>query len=319
MGFFKRRERASRWFFATDVHGSDRCFRKFLAAPKTYDADVLLLGGDVAGKAIVPIVGNGSEYHVTFQGRSESLGRGQLDDVRERVAFNGLYPYVCTAEEAEALHDPHRRDALFAELIGVQIRGWAELAEQRLADDVRCIITPGNDDPPAVDDELAAATRIECPEREVVSVGPVALASLGNTNRTPWHTDREYDEPELTAQIDEMLRGAPSGSLVFNFHCPPHASGLDVAAELDDELRPVVRNGQMAMAAVGSTAVREAIERYRPVVGLHGHIHESQGVTKIGTSRCFNPGSDYSSGVLKGLIVDFDTRGDCISYLFTNG
>ena len=48
------RRRALRIFFATDVHGSERCFRKFLAAATVYEAEVLLLGGDVAGKGLVP-------------------------------------------------------------------------------------------------------------------------------------------------------------------------------------------------------------------------------------------------------------------------
>jgi uncharacterized protein len=321
MGLFSRRRRAVRWFFATDIHGSDRCYRKFLAAARVYNADVLVLGGDVAGKGIVPIVAEGPRYRVTFQGREESIEPEGLQAVCDRIGFNGLYPYVCQPVEAEALHDPVARDALFDDLIAAQIRSWARLTEERLSEQVRCIVTPGNDDPRVVDEELAAAERVESPEAQVAEVGPVTLASLGNTNHTPWHTDREYDEDALAAQIDAVLshNGHEHKPLVFNFHCPPYSSGLDVAPELDDELRPVIRNGHASMVPVGSTAVRDAIERYAPVVGLHGHIHESHGRATIGKSRCFNPGSDYSSGVLKGLIVDFDAAGACVGYLFTSG
>jgi Icc-related predicted phosphoesterase len=49
-----KKRRAMRLFFATDLHGSEVCFRKFLAAAKVYEPDVLILGGDFAGKGLVP-------------------------------------------------------------------------------------------------------------------------------------------------------------------------------------------------------------------------------------------------------------------------
>ncbi len=146
------------------------------------------------------------------------------------------------------------------------------------------------------------------------------LASLGNTNRTPWDTEREYDEPVLARQIEEMLEpGGADRPLVFNFHCPPASSGLDTVVKLDAELRPVLQGGRPVEMAAGSMAVREAIERYGPVCGLHGHIHESAGVYRLGPSWCFNPGSEYSSGILNGLIVNFAPDGSYMSHLLTAG
>jgi Icc-related predicted phosphoesterase len=316
-----KRKRAQRWFFATDVHGSDRCYRKFLAAAKVYEADVLLLGGDVAGKGIVPLVEReDGRYDVVFQGAEETTDARQLDAMTDRIAFNGLYPYRCSRAELKRLHDETHRDELFRLLIAEQLRRWIKATEERLDDTIRCIITPGNDDPTVVDEVLVEADRVECPERQLVQVGPVGLASLGNTNATPWHTDREYAEDELRAQIDDMLVNARDfHALMFNFHCPPFNTGLDLAPELDDAFRPVVRNGAMRTIPVGSSAVLEAIEKYAPSVGVHGHIHESQGAVKVGSTRCYNPGSDYSSGVLKGLILDLDARGQYVDYLFTSG
>src|ERR1700745_545736 len=57
-----KKKRALRIFFATDVHGSDVCFRKFLAAAKVYEANVLLLGGDFAGKGLVPVRRSGAGW-----------------------------------------------------------------------------------------------------------------------------------------------------------------------------------------------------------------------------------------------------------------
>ncbi|MCL6544390.1 MAG: nickel-dependent hydrogenase large subunit, partial [Bryobacteraceae bacterium] len=45
-----------RIFFSTDIHGSDVCFRKFLSCAKHLQADALILGGDLTGKMVVPIV-----------------------------------------------------------------------------------------------------------------------------------------------------------------------------------------------------------------------------------------------------------------------
>lgn len=311
-----------RWFFATDVHGSDRCYRKFLAAAKVYEADVLLLGGDVAGKGIVPFVRAGKDrWHLRFQGTEQDLYTEELGEYKQRVGLNGLYPYMCEPEQYEQLHDASHREEVFSELIGRQLSEWVGLTEERLDSNVRCIITPGNDDPPVVDEVLEAAKRIECPERQVLEVGPIRLASLGNTNVTPWHTEREYSEDELTDQIETMLSDhtEEGAALVFNFHCPPYDSGLDIAAQLDETLRPVMKAGKVVQIPVGSHAVRAAVERYQPIVALHGHIHESKGARRIQASRCFNPGSDYSSGMLKGLIVDFGATGEYHDHLFTSG
>jgi len=57
------------------------------------------------------------------------------------------------------------------------------------------------------------------------------------------------------------------------------------------------------MHGAGSKSVRRAIEKYQPLLGLHGHIHESQSVAKIGKTTCINPGSEYGEGVLRGCIV----------------
>src|SRR3989454_8536886 len=94
------KKRALRIYFATDIHGSDRCFRKFLAAATVYEADALVLGGDIVGKAIVPITRlDGAQYQVTFQGQKDSFSGDELTAVESRINYNGFYPWV--ASEAE--------------------------------------------------------------------------------------------------------------------------------------------------------------------------------------------------------------------------
>jgi len=315
------RRRALRIFFATDVHGSDRCFRKFLAAAKVYEADVLLLGGDIAGKGLVPIQARNGTLHATVHGEPVSVPAADGD--RLRADINRLGFYGVPMEEAEAARltdEPGYVERLFREQIAEQVEQWCELAADRLSPDVRCIITPGNDDPFEVDAVLEKASRIECPEGRLCDLGPVLLASLGDVTPTPWNTDREYSEEELGRRIAAMLDAVPPDRCaVVNFHCPPYGSGLDVAPELDETLKPVIRGGRPSFISVGSKAVRDAIKRYQPVVGLHGHIHESRAVQKIGRTVCMNPGSDYSADLLRGAVVDIAEDGSYLDFLFTAG
>jgi uncharacterized protein len=318
----RQRERGYRCFFATDIHGSDRCFRKFLAAARVYEADALILGGDIAGKAFVPMRRTAGGRVLVAQGAEPVvLEDDECEAEVTRLRNSGMYPRFCSDEEYERLgNDVEYREQAFDEVITRQVRGWCDLAAERLDDSVRLVITPGNDDPFVIDEVLTAAARVECPERSLLELGPVTLASLGNTNQTPWDTPREYSEQQLAEQIDEMLAGADShAKFVFNFHCPPKGSGLDSAPKLDATLKPVVVAGRVEEISAGSTAVREAIDRYRPVVGLHGHIHESAGAWRHNGTVCLNPGSDYGSGVLKGALVLFDGDGRYRTHLLTTG
>ena len=113
-------------------------------------------------------------------------------------------------------------------------------------------------------------------------------------------------------QVQDMER------CIFNIHVPPNNSKIDICPKLDENMKVVYDMGNPVMAPAGSTAVREAIERHQPLMGLHGHIHEGRGETKIGRTLCLNPGSVYSEGVLNGLLVTL-ADGRVKDYQFTQG
>ncbi|MDG6915853.1 MAG: metallophosphoesterase, partial [Nitrososphaerota archaeon] len=94
---------------------------------------------------------------------------------------------------------------------------------------------------------------------------------------------------------------------------------LDLAPKLLPDLTKAMSpGGETEMVHVGSTAVRAALERYHPLLALHGHIHESRGVAKLGRTLCANPGSEYAGGVLRGFLADLE--GDKVrSYILTSG
>jgi Icc-related predicted phosphoesterase len=316
-----KKKRALRIFFATDIHGSDVCFRKWLAAAKVYQADVLLVGGDFAGKGLVPVRRVNGSLRASVDGTEVTVPAGDFGKLAADINKRGFYATAMDdAELASIAGDPAAQDKLFRTEIAAQAKRWCTLAAERLDPDVRCIITPGNDDPVDADEVFAADERVEFPQSQVCDLGPVAMASLGLVPYTPWHTERECSEEELAKRIAELVDSVPAGrECLMNFHCPPYATGLDDAPELDATLKPVIRGGRPSIVPVGSHAVRDAIKKYQPPVSLHGHIHESRGVQRLGRTLCLNPGSDYSSGVLRGAVVDIAEDGSCLDFLLTTG
>jgi len=280
-----------------------------------------VLGGDIAGKGLVPIRSDNGSLSAKVRGEMVTVPRAEEERLRAEINRLGFYSVITgPAEVVRMENDGAYLVGAFERAIIDQIQDWCKLADERLPASVRCIITPGNDDPKAIDPVLKSAPRIESPEAELVELGPVLMASCGDVTPTPWNTEREYPEEELGRRLEAILDPAPPGSkVVVNFHCPPYGTGLDFAAELDSELRPVIRGGRPSIIPVGSKAVRDVIKKYQPVVGLHGHIHESRAAQKIGTTMCLNPGSDYSADVLRGAIVDFAQDGSYIDFLFTTG
>lgn len=296
-----------RLFFCTDLHGSEVCFRKLLSVPKVYGAEVLLMGGDCTGKMVIPVVrGASGSYRCEWGGSNLELSDGEaLADCERQMRNSGYYPVRMDAEELrQIVDDEARRDRLFTETMLETLRSWLSLAEERLRDRaVRMIVTPGNDDELVVDEVLREAPFITAPEGTVTTIDRYQMLSVGWSNPTPWDTPRECSEDELTQKIGSLARQIEDMSTaIFNIHVPPFGTGLDEAPELDQDLRPV--RGGAVMKGVGSTAVRDAILEYQPLLSLHGHIHESRGVQKLGRTTCINPGSIYGDWALQGVIVD---------------
>ena len=298
-----------RLFYAADIHGSDRCFRKFLNAASFYGADALVMGGDLTGKAFVPIVEDGGVFTCTFLGRKDvATDEHGLEEMEKRIGFNGFYPVRCSAEELDELEsDPELRGERLGALMRAAIEDWMRLADSRLAEtDTVCVLIPGNDDPDWIRQLFRTSSRVVDADEQVIEVGDFQLLSLGFSNPTPWHTQRELSEEELEARLRPLIEevGDP-GQVVLNVHVPPFGSGLDAAPEIRDDLT-LVGGARARSVPVGSTAVLSAIENLQPMLGLHGHIHESRGVVRIGETVCVNPGSEYNAGVLRGAIVDLE-------------
>ena len=295
-------------YYASDIHGSELLWRKFINAGPFYRAKVVIMGGDLTGKGIVPIIRQGDVWRASSMGR-EIAARSQveLDELEDDILFNGMYPYRCTQEEAEALvGDGDRQDRLFERLAAETVTRWLRLADDRMPETVKgCFVMPGNDDVWSIDQAFEDGHRVENCDQRVVDLGDgYSMLSLGFSNRTPWDSPRELSEDELESRIEGLISQIPDPRrAVFNLHVPPIDSGLDTVVQLDPDFKPVFRAGQPVMVPAGSTAVRAAIERHQPLLGLHGHIHESKGVARIGRTVCVNPGSSYNSGQIDGAVI----------------
>jgi Icc-related predicted phosphoesterase len=280
------------------------------------------MGGDMTGKAMVPIVANGSGWTLELQGQPYTLTTDdEVKAMEKRISDRGYYPVRLTREEVDAwARDPVAVDTRFKAEMMANVERWMALADERLAGTgIRCIVSPANDDIFELDPIIEAAAIVELGEANLIPLDGFTLVSTGYANTTPWNTYRELPEPELRDRIDGLVAKVDdTHRAIFNFHAPPYGSNLDNAPKLDADMRYV--SGGQALIPVGSKAVRESILAYGPPLSLHGHIHEGKGAVKLGPTLAVNPGSAYEDGVLQAAIVDLDEKkGTVKRYLLING
>jgi hypothetical protein len=122
-------------YYASDVHGSEVCWRKFLGAARFYGVDALVMGGDLTGKAVVPIAQDDGRYTALFLGQERTAQSAEeLAELVDAVRYNGMYPWVATAGEIdEAANDDARRAALFDKVMLDELRRWIELADEKMS------------------------------------------------------------------------------------------------------------------------------------------------------------------------------------------
>jgi uncharacterized protein len=314
LGLFGKKKRSApedqtlSLYYASDVHGSDQCWRKFLGAGRFYGVEALIMGGDLTGKAIVPIERNGSDsFSANFLGEVRSgKNERQLDELLEAIRYNGMYPWMASAEEIAAhSEDVDAQSELFDAVIVAELKRWIALADERMSQyGIGVYVMPGNDDPWSCDAVIEEASHVVACDDRVVQVGPHEMISCAYANPTPWDSPRELDENALYERIKKLADQvqAPERA-IFNLHVPPYDSGLDTAREINPDLTVVYKSGAPHEIPVGSTAVRQILEEYQPALALHGHIHESRGEAQIGRTLAINSGSEYNSGRIHGVTV----------------
>jgi Icc-related predicted phosphoesterase len=323
----KSKRKFHRIFFSTDLHASEVVFRKFLGTAKFYNVDTLVMGGDVTGKTVVPLVSNATgNYHFNFQGQEfNEIQPSQLPEFEKRIMNAGLYTHRSSESEYDSLRsEAGKVSALFDQLMIDRLNTWKELAETTLGPlDVKCYWTGGNDDKQEILDAVPSSEHfVNVDGKLVVLESGHEMISLGWSTPTPWKTPRECNEEQLASKLQPLVDSIKTPSTcIFNVHIPPYDTGLDIAPKLDANFnppKPVVEGGQQVLIPVGSTAVRSIVEKTQPLLMLCGHIHEVKADVKLNRTMCINPGSEYPAGILRGVIVNL-VKDKVLSYQFTSG
>lgn len=298
----------TRIFYATDLHGSERCWKKFIRVPEFHRVDVMVLGGDITGKMVVPIIHhrNGKITYSLF-GRVNRVKPNEVDRITAKILDYAYYPYECDVEEVEELlKNQEKRDSLFTKVMREGLSRWLKMAGERKRKEVPIYVSTGNDDTPAINDILESSSAITYSDDKCVKIDDIhEMLSCSYSNPSPWKSPKELPEDKLQQKLENLVMKASGAKcLICNFHPPPYDSGLDTAPELDEQLRQVATPTGQKMIPVGSKAVRNVIEKHQPLLGLHGHIHEASGDRIIGRTLCVNPGSEYGEGYLRGYIIE---------------
>jgi Icc-related predicted phosphoesterase len=324
--FWKKNKKAGEKltiFFASDLHGSSVCFKKFINGAQFYGASVLIMGGDTTGKAVIPITEQNDGSFLGFQSGADIRlnGRDEVDEFIKRVNNQGFYPIVMTEDEFQALKDDAEAQAqLFKKLVCDRVREWCDFAGDKLkGTEVRFLTSPGNDDFFEIDEIFNGAPHVGYHEMEVTELSGYEILHCGGSTKTPWDTEREYSEEEyqrrfaeLVPQVKDMER------CIFNVHVPPYGTILDRCPKLDKDLKVVFDMGNPVSMQAGCQALMDTITEQQPLLGLHGHIHEGRGNIKIGRTTCVNPGSVYPEGILQGVLVTLQ-GGEVASVQLTQG
>jgi uncharacterized protein len=296
-------------FFASDLHGSNVCFKKFVNSAKFYGADVLVLGGDLTGKAVIPIAEQPDGSFLTFQHGEQMRinSRDELDEFVKRQGNMGFYPTVMSEQEYQEIRsDPDKQEELFKKLVLERVHEWAAFAEEKLTGTgIPLVAIPGNDDFHEIDEILTRTSHIDFHEMKVVEFkGGYQMLYCGGSTPTPWNTEREYSDEQFAARFAELIPQVGDMSrCIFNVHVPPFGTTLDACPKLDKNLQVVYEMGLPAQIHAGSQALVDVIKEHQPLLGLHGHIHEGRAQINIGKTICINPGSVYPEGILQGAVI----------------
>jgi len=312
LGNLFRSSKITRILYGSDFHGSEAVFRKFLSAAGQYQASILIVGGDVTGKAMIPIVhqGGGRYLGYVFGRREEPSTSDELEKLKKTISNVGFYPIVIEKDEAQVLEsDKVLMNQRFEQEMNRRVREWMQLAEQVLVPQHKTLyFMPGNDDLDSIDAVIDEFEHVHNPDmRRFVIDEEYELYGLSNANMTPWACARDLEEDDLAVKLDELEKLVLNPErAVMVLHVPPYGSNLDTCPELDANLKMITQGGQVVMKSAGSTSVKAFIDRLQPMLTLHGHIHESPGHVRLGRTLAINAGSEYAEGILKAAIINLE-------------
>ncbi|MHB1908008.1 MAG: metallophosphoesterase family protein [Nitrososphaerales archaeon] len=299
---------ATRFLFASDIHSSETVWRKILGYAKSSDLDVVI-GGDLCSSDldIRFAIDEGSQrFKLGEESGGKIVNRDGLVAFQDRTRSKGSYCALVTRREyTELKHNKPKMEKLFKDVAVRELEKSFAEAESKLSRSGRKIyLLCGNDDYQEAADFVANyKSKVIVPfEDRFVELGSSheLLIGLGQSNPDPsgiLHFPRQREEYEIMQVLRKISKGVEMSKTILVTHPPPHGTKLDV-----------IDSGEH----IGSTSVRQFIEEFEPIIGLHGHIHESPGTDylvgrKSGSEiPVINPGSEYEKGILNGIVVEIE-------------
>lgn len=301
-----------RLLFASDLHGSNLVFKKLLDTAIAGNVHAVLIGGDITGKTLTPLVRRaGGVYQAEFKGGIRTAREGEeLKVLQDDISNTGSYPIRLELDQyTEMQQNEKKKDERFLFEMTKRLEQWLFIAETKLkVKNIQFLPMCGNDDNWVLDKIIAASTFAQNPDYDIVLLADTfEVVGESRANMTPFNCPRDVNDEILEKSLRKKIQQLrdPQKS-IFMLHTPPFNSNLDFAPELDDKLRPKYQAGNPIIHPAGSRAVRKVIEEFQPILSLHGHIHESHAFAKIGRTLCINPGSESSSGLLRCYLVTMD-------------
>ncbi|MCD6483475.1 MAG: metallophosphoesterase [Candidatus Odinarchaeota archaeon] len=133
---------------------------------------------------------------------------------------------------------------------------------------------PGNCDNRSLLDleELAGAINIH---GRIVKINQLSIVGIGGSPITPFNTNIEFSENDFEAIIQIIEKDIEPNKWILCAHSPPYGTAIDL-----------LFNGKHA----GSRTIYKFIEKGKPLLSIHGHIHEARGIDKIESIPVVNPG-----------------------------
>ena len=304
----------------SDLHGSEIAYAKLANIPKMFKADIVILNGDLTGKALMPIIKlRSGDYTANVFGEVKKFGENKLNEILRDARNSGYYPYIVNEDEYdELIKNPDKAKEVLIRLMIESFTDWMRKVEDRYRQsNVKLFYFPGNDDPYNFVEAIKKLDNdvLIYGDERIIEVNKYPILGFGYSNITPWHTDRELPEEELKERLIKLFNQVDSSKLprlLAAIHVPPYGTVIDLAPKLTPDLRPVTAGGEVVMDHAGSTAVREVLESYCPAAGLHGHIHESPGIDYLQCKQVkksvpvINAGSEYMVGALKLAYLIFE-------------
>jgi Icc-related predicted phosphoesterase len=308
-------------FFATDVHGSELCFQKFLRAADFYNADLLFFGGDYSSKDVL-LFSQDATTVLEYRGTVIKKKFERQSEVLEYISLSRGSGVSVEEVDQNTINDPDNTkiNQAYERALRKKLESWVEMAKVSYGKyGIPIFVIPGNDDLQFTDEYFQQPPFQFVHRKHVLLDCGVNVLGWGGSNRTPWNTAREYDETDILQQLNEAVRYPLAGTASILFaHPPPYNSGLDLAPEVGENFQLKLTLGSPHKAPIGSRAVRQFVEAHQPMVGLFGHVHEGRGYHKIGNTTCINPGSMYYTGRLVGCLVTIE-EGRVKNFQFTEG